>query len=94
MAGITRQKTIDVARKLGLTVLEKDYTLNDVYSADEAFVTGTFPSQVPVREIDGRLMGDGSGQAGPITSKIQAAYKEDVKVHQQQGREECIKQFK
>lgn len=90
MAGITRQKTIDVARRLGLTVHEKDYTLNDVYSADEAFVTGTFPSQLPVREIDGRAMGDGTGVAGPITSKIQAAYKEDVKAHMQKGREEAI----
>lgn len=90
MAGITRQKTIDTARKLGLTVLEQDYTLSDVYAADEVFVTGTFPSQVPVREVDGRAIGHGSGAAGPVTKSIQEAYKADVKAGIQKGRQAAI----
>jgi branched-chain amino acid aminotransferase len=54
IGGITRGAIIDVARADGITVLEKPFSLMDVYGADEAFVTGTFAGLVPVREVDGR----------------------------------------
>lgn len=90
MAGITRQKTIDVARSLGIIVHERDFTLTSVYGADEAFVTGTFPSQLPVSEVDGRKIGTGDGQAGPVTVRLQQKYKEDVKVEMAKGREAAL----
>jgi branched-chain amino acid aminotransferase len=46
MQGITRQKTIDVCRANGIVVKELDFSLTEVYGADEAFCTGTFPSQM------------------------------------------------
>lgn len=76
MHGITRQKVLDVSRKHGITVREMNFTLTDVYSADEAFCTGTFASQVPVKQVDGLLIG--SGSMGPLTENISKWYKEDV----------------
>lgn len=76
MHGITRQKTIDVCRAKGVVVRELDFTLTEVWGADEAFCTGTFPSQVHVTEIDGRRIGD--GQRGRLTEKIQQWYQEMV----------------
>ncbi|KAJ5908464.1 D-alanine aminotransferase [Penicillium taxi] len=58
MQGITRQKTIDVCRSNGIPVQELDFSLTEVYGADEAFVTGTFPSQLHIREVDSREIGD------------------------------------
>ncbi|RGP76815.1 branched-chain amino acid aminotransferase [Fusarium longipes] len=77
MQGITRQKTIDVCRANGITVRELDFTLTETYGADEAFCTGTFPSQIHVTEIDGRVIGD--GKRGPVTERIQQLYSELVK---------------
>ena len=74
MNGITRQKVIDVCRSNNIPVFEKNFSLVDVYSADESFVTGTFGAQTPVREIDGRIIGDKN--LGPMTKKIQSLYKE------------------
>lgn len=48
MHGITRQKTLDIAEKAGIKTRELDFTLTQVYSADECFVTGTFAGQLPV----------------------------------------------
>lgn len=76
MNGITRQKVIDLCRANGIPVFERNYSLVDTYSADEAFLTGTFGAQTPVSEIDGRLIG--SGEMGPVTQKIRALYKELV----------------
>ena len=59
MKGITRQKTIDVCKANGIPVFEKNFSLVDVYSADEAFVTGTFGAQTPVVDVDGRTIGEG-----------------------------------
>jgi branched-chain amino acid aminotransferase len=56
IGGITRRAIIDIARADGVTVFEKDFSLYDVYGADEAFVTGTFAGVTPVREIDGRTI--------------------------------------
>lgn len=77
MQGITRQKTIDVCRANGIIVRELDFSLTEVYGADEAFCTGTFPSQIHVTEVDGRHIGD--GKRGILTEKIQQLYAELVK---------------
>jgi branched-chain amino acid aminotransferase len=56
LGGITRGLALEVAREAGIPAIEKDFSLTDVYGADEAFVTGTFAGIVPVREIDGRKL--------------------------------------
>lgn len=91
MQGITRQKTIDTCKILGIPVEEKDFTLTSVYSADEVFVTGTFPSQLPVVEVDGRMIGD--GKAGPIVAQINGGYKELVKADVERGRAQIRKEL-
>lgn len=72
MKGITRQKTIDVCKAHGIAVMEKNFSLVDVYSADEAFVTGTFGAQTPVVDVDGRSIGE--GKPGPMVKKIRELY--------------------
>ncbi|KAM0362914.1 hypothetical protein ACHAPK_011407 [Fusarium culmorum] len=86
MQGITRQKTIDVCRANGIMVKELDFALTEVYSADEAFCTGTFPSQIHVTEVDGRFIGD--GKRGAITERIQQLYADLVKKDVERSREE------
>ena len=76
MNGITRQKVIDLCRANGIPVREKNFSLVETYSADEAFLTGTFGAQTPVGMIDGRQIG--SGQLGPMTERIRALYKQLV----------------
>jgi len=76
MNGITRQKVIDLCRDNGIPVYERNYSLVDTYSADEAFLTGTFGAQTPVGEIDGRVIG--TGKMGPMTQRIRDLYKELV----------------
>jgi branched-chain amino acid aminotransferase len=82
MNGVTRAKVIELCRKDGIPVFEKNYSLYEAYSADEAFLTGTFGAQTPVASIDGKRVGDGSR---PVTARIQALYKqaiaEDVAAH-------------
>ena len=73
MNGITRRKVIDLCRVNGIPVFEKNFSLVDCYSADEAFLTGTFGAQTPVSEIDGRKIG--TGQAGPVTERLRGLYK-------------------
>lgn len=73
MNGITRQKVIDLCRAEGIPVFERNYSLVDTYSADEAFLTGTFGAQTPVFDIDGRVIG--GGVAGPVFLQLRAAYK-------------------
>lgn len=73
MNGITRQKVIDLCRANGIPVFERNYSLVDTYGADEAFLTGTFGAQTPVGEIDGRRIG--TGELGPITTRIRELYK-------------------
>ena len=76
MNGITRQKVIDLCRSNEIPVFERNYSLVDTYSADEAFLTGTFGAQTPVSTIDGRKIG--SGALGPVTKHLRALYKELV----------------
>ncbi|NOX73541.1 MAG: D-amino acid aminotransferase [Alphaproteobacteria bacterium] len=77
MNGITRQKVIDLCRADSIPVFERNYSLVDTYSADEAFLTGTFGAQTPVSEIDGRQIGDGN--LGPVTKRLRALYADLVK---------------
>ena len=70
--GITRQKVIEICKLEGIPIFEKNFSLVEVYGADEAFLTGTFGAQVPVGLVDGRPIGN--GVAGDITKRIRTAY--------------------
>jgi len=70
--GITRAKVLEVAAANGITTREKDFSLTQVYSADEAFCTGTFAGIIPVREVDGRVIG--TGEKGALTERLQELY--------------------
>ena len=76
MNGITRQKVIDLCRANDIPVFERNYSLVDTYSADEAFLTGTFGAQTPVSTIDGRMIGN--GELGPVTTRLRQLYKDLV----------------
>jgi branched-chain amino acid aminotransferase len=78
--GITRSAMIALCRDNGIPVFEKQFSLYDVYGADEAFVTGTFAGLIPVREIDGRpvrhpLSSAPWSGAGPLSTRLSALYK-------------------
>ena len=77
MNGITRAKVIDLCRANDIPVFERNFSLVETYSADEAFLTGTFGAQTPVGTIDGRQIG--TGQIGPMTERLRALYKTLVK---------------
>jgi branched-chain amino acid aminotransferase len=70
--GITRDSVIQITKDLGYEVREKRLTRDEVYSADEAFFTGTAAEVTPIRELDDRTIGD--GKRGSITEKIQKTY--------------------
>ena len=70
--GITRKTVMQLAESDGYKVVEKRITRDEVYVADEAFFTGTAAEVLPIRELDGRVLG--SGKRGPITEKLQAQY--------------------
>ncbi len=70
--GITRRKIIELCRANDIPVFERDFSLVDVYSANEAFVTGTFGGLTPVISVDGRTIGD--GQAGDMTRRLRELY--------------------
>jgi branched-chain amino acid aminotransferase len=74
--GITRAKVLQLARELGIPVRECNFSLHDVYNASEAFVTGTFAGIVPVREIDGRSIGDAASR--PVIARLRQAYRQAV----------------
>ncbi len=76
MNGITRQKVIDLCRANDIPMFERNFSLVDTYSADEAFLTGTFGAQTPVSTIDGRLIG--TGELGPMTKRLRGLYKDLV----------------
>lgn len=73
LGGITRGNVLAVCADAGIPALEKSFSLTDVYGADEAFVTGTFAGVVPVREVDGRVIGD--GRRGPMVERLQSLYR-------------------
>jgi branched-chain amino acid aminotransferase len=70
--GITRSSVIDLAREQHISVVEERFTRDDMYIADEVFVTGTAAELTPVREIDNRCIG--TGRPGPITQALQKAF--------------------
>lgn len=76
MNGITRQKVIDLCRANDIPVFERNFSLVDTYSAEEAFLTGTFGAQTPVSTIDGRIIG--TGELGPMTQRLRGLYKDLV----------------
>ncbi|NQZ47488.1 MAG: aminotransferase class IV [Erythrobacter sp.] len=73
LGGITRSNVIQVCREAGIPVFEKNFSLTDVYGADEAFVTGTFAGVVPVTDIDGRAM---TPARGPMVERLQGLYRD------------------
>jgi len=70
--GITRDSVLTMARDMGIEVVEKRITRDEMYCADEAFFTGTAAEITPIRELDDRQIGDGS--RGPITERLQSLF--------------------
>ena len=75
LGGITRANVVELCRANGVPVFEKNFSLTDVYGAEEAFVTGTFAGVVPVREVDGRHLTDGRG---PMVERLQQLYRQRI----------------
>jgi branched-chain amino acid aminotransferase len=76
LAGITRANVLELCRANGIPAREATFSLTDVYSAREAFVTGTLAGVVPVRSVDGRTIGD--GRRGPMVVRLQGLYRDLV----------------
>ena len=76
LGGITRGNVLRMCRDGGITARETTFSLTDVYSAQEAFVTGTFAGVVPVRSVDGRTIG--TGKRGPVVERLQDMYRDLV----------------
>ncbi len=74
--GVTRRLVLELCAADGVPAHERDFSLTDVYSADEAFVTGTFGSLTPVVAVDGRVIG--TGEPGEMTARLSNLYKEAV----------------
>jgi len=81
LGGITRANVLRLCRENHMPHFEKDFSLTDVYGAEEAFVTGTFAGLVPVTEVDGRKI----GPRGPMVQKLQGLYMELVKKESSKG---------
>lgn len=73
LGGITRANVLATCREHGIVAQERPFSLTEVYGAEEAFVTGTFAGVVPVREVDGRVLGD--GRRGPVVERLQGLYR-------------------
>jgi len=73
LRGITRMVVLEIAASMGITLLERDLGYFDLYTADEVFVTGTAAEVAPIREIDGRVIGN--GKPGPVTRQLMAAFR-------------------
>ena len=76
LKGITRSVVIDLCKENSISIFEKNFSIDDVYTADEVFVTGTFAGLIPVIEIDGRQIS--AGQRGEYTKKLQNHYKDQL----------------
>ena len=72
LEGITRDTVMTIARDIGLEVIEKRITRDEIYVADEAFFTGSAAEVTPIRELDDRTIAD--GVRGPVTEKLQTLY--------------------
>lgn len=84
LGGITRGNVIRICREEGIPVFEKNFSLTDVYGAEEAFVTGTFAGVVPAHTIDGRKISDGRG---PMVERLQGLYRKLVERDISEGAE-------
>ena len=74
--GVTRGSIISLCKENNINVYEKNFLIEDVYKADEAFVTGTFAGVIPIIKIDSKIMSD--GLIGPITKELQKLYLKDI----------------
>ncbi len=73
--GITRRLVLELAAAAGIEAREKNFSLTDVYAADEAFVTGTFGALTPVNQVDGRTIGSNTTDGpGPTTARLSEVY--------------------
>ncbi|MFT5502882.1 MAG: branched-chain amino acid aminotransferase [Gammaproteobacteria bacterium] len=72
LGGITRGNVIQLCRENDIPVFQKNFSVSDVYCANESFVTGTFAGLAPVSEVDGRMIGDGN--RGPMVERLQQLY--------------------
>jgi branched-chain amino acid aminotransferase len=77
LAGVTRDSAIRIARDLGVEVVERVFTRDEMWCADEVFMTGTAAEITPVREVDDRKIG--TGEPGPVTRRLQDAFFDTVK---------------
>jgi branched-chain amino acid aminotransferase len=85
LEGITRDTVFALAAELGYQIRDRRITRDEVYVADEAFFTGTAAEVVPIRMLDGRVIG--SGSRGPLTEKLQAMYFDSVRGNRPQNRQ-------
>lgn len=76
MNGITRGKVIELCESVGIPCYQKNFSLFDVYGADEAFVTGSFGGLTPVTEVDGRILAEQI--PGPVTKRLQTVYDQAI----------------
>jgi len=83
LEGITRDSVFVLAAELGYEICERRITRDEMYVADEAFFVGTAAEVVPIRMLDGRVIG--SGSRGPITQKLQAMYFDSVRGNRSQN---------
>ncbi len=79
LGGITRANVLEVCRRNGITAKERNFSLTEVYSAEEAFVTGTFAGLTPVRSVDGRSLDSANVDGRPVILRLQQLYRELVK---------------
>lgn len=83
LGGITREIVLELARANAIPTFEKNFSLHDVYGADEAFLTGTFAGVTPVREIDGRIVSEGRGL---MVERLQTLYGARIEEEARKGR--------
>ncbi len=88
LEGITRNTVIDLARKVGIDLIERDVARSEVYTADEIFLTGTAAGIAPVLTVDRRPIG--RGKVGPITQRLMEIYSDLVLGRDTQGHDEWI----
>jgi branched-chain amino acid aminotransferase group I len=79
LPGLTRQMILRICSDEGIPASERNLSLTELYTADEAFTTGTMGELTPVLEADGRLIGDGS--AGPVSKRLQALHRRAAYEH-------------
>lgn len=85
LGGVTRRIVLELAVANGITTREKNFSLHDVYGAEEAFITGTFAGLTPVAEVDGRTISKGRG---PVVEQLQRLYKARIADECAKGRQD------